>query len=110
MEVSPVLIFDVLDIIGLHLIGDVEIVVRDYVIKKLDSLVLAHILDAQQALALGHMPFVVGRSLLVRRVELPYSPVVHRALLDNENARRLMADRASFSRQRNTGRPGTNDY
>src|SRR5215213_5604038 len=92
---TPVRIFDRLHIKGLHAVGDVEIVVGNDIIEKLDGLVLTHVLDAQQTFALGNMPFVIGGGLLVRGVELPYRPVVLSALLNDEHARRGMADRTS---------------
>src|SRR6266576_2327799 len=84
-----------------------DVVTGDNLIKKDERLVFAHISNAQQALALSHVAFVVSGGLLVRRIVLADGPVVLRPFLEDENLGGIMPNGTRLRSQGNSRRSGT---
>jgi len=109
VEITAIGSFAGFDGVGFDSVANINFVAGYYLIEESDGLILTHIRDTQKALALGHMAFVVGRSLLVSWVVLPDGPVMRRPFLQNEHVRGSMSDSARFRRQRDPRGSRTDD-
>src|SRR5262245_19052161 len=110
MKMLIVCIFVAFNGASLNLEANLDVVAGDDLIEKGERLILTHIGNAQQALALRHMTFVVSGSLLVCRIVLADGPVVLRSFLEDENVVSFMAHRPGLGRQSNSSRAGADNY
>src|SRR5262245_3266498 len=109
MEMLTVCIFVAFNGESLNLIAYFDVIAGDDLIEKGERLILTHIGNAQQTLALSHVTFVVGGSLLVCRIVLPDGPVVLDPFLEDENLGGIMPDGARLGGQSNSRRPGADN-